>query len=170
MSSCNFHNKPMSIDIEFSTDNIKNVLKGCDKNKVTSPDEIPIMFYKNLSRSLSFPLKERVLPDKSKTNFITTIFSISCSISKVFERLVFNVLFEKFKVFIHSSRHGFYAKRLTQTNLMEFKGPFLFTIFIDDLLRSLTTSFGYADDLKLLKKVTNGSDCYAFQLEINEIH
>lgn len=69
-------------DIQFSTDDIKNVLKGFDKNKVTSPDEIPVMFYKNLSQSLSLPLKvlfnkslkERVFPDRWKTSFIAPIF------------------------------------------------------------------------------------------------
>lgn len=44
-------------DIVFSTDDVKNALKQFDKNKVSSPDDIPVMFYKNLSQSLSLPLK-----------------------------------------------------------------------------------------------------------------
>lgn len=242
------------VDIIFSTDDVKNVLKGFDKNKVSSPDDIPMMFYKNLSQSLSLPLKtlfnkslkERVFPDRWKTSFIMPIFkegdkfdvsnyravSILCAISKVFEKLLFTVLFEKFKGLIHPSQH-FFTKRSTQMNLMEFVtsvsqsiakggqvnvfytdfskafdridhgillkklatfgfdnslikwfqsylsnrsqfdsigcgrseritptagvpqgsvlGPFLFIIFINDLLQSLHTSFGFADDLKGLK-------------------
>lgn len=45
------------VDIIFSTEDVKDVLKGFDKNKVSSPDDIPMMFYKNLSKSLSLPLK-----------------------------------------------------------------------------------------------------------------
>lgn len=69
-------------DIVFSTDDIKNILKVFHINKVTSPDDIPVMFYKNLSQTLSLPLKilfnkslkERVFPDRWKTSFITPTF------------------------------------------------------------------------------------------------
>lgn len=46
--------------------------------------------------------------------------------------------------------------------------PSLFTTLINDLLQSLTTSFGFADDLKLLIKIAAGGDCCIFQLEMNQ--
>lgn len=48
-------------------------------------------------------------------------------------------------------------------------GPFLFIIFINDLLKMLNTSFGFADDLKLLRKIMTGGDCFMFQVEIDKL-
>lgn len=131
-----------SDDIVFSISDVQNVLKGFDINKVSSPDEIPMMFYKKLAESLALPLsilfnkslKERIFPDRWKLGFISPIFkdgdrqdvtnyravSILCAVSKIFERLMFNDLFNKVKDKIHHSQHGFFAKRSTQSNLMEF--------------------------------------------------
>lgn len=248
-------------------------MKGFDEHKVSSPDAIPMMFYMKLANSLSTPLcilfnkslKERCFPDVWKTSFVSPIFkdgdkqdvtnyrvvSIICSISKIFERLIFNRLFGEFKNSIHPSQHGFFSKRSTLSNLMEFVnavtesmanagqvdalytdfakafdrvshslllkklenfgfskpmvqwfksylsnrsqyvriggtsserinptsgipqgsilGPFLFVIFINDLLSMLSTAFGFADDLKLIRKIVTGGDCYMFQMEINRL-
>lgn len=99
------------------------------------------MFYMKLSESLSIPLcilfnkslEEQSFPETWKTSFVSPIFkdgdkqdvtnyravSIICSASKIFERLIFDKLFDKFKHKIHPSQHGFFSKRSTQPNLME---------------------------------------------------
>lgn len=198
---------------------------------------------------------ESKFPSRWKTSFVSPIFkegdrsnvvnyipvSILCSISKIFEILVFNKLFEKVKSNIHYSQHGFFEKKSTQTNLMEYVsfvadaivaggqvdtvytdfakafdkvdhgtlliklklfglsenlvqwfstylshrsqfvviggsrsssftqtsgfhqgsilGPLLFIIFINDLLSSLSSCSGFADDLKLHKSISSSYDC-----------
>lgn len=128
--------------LSFTIDEIQKVLKGFDEHKVSSPDAIPIRFYMNLAESVSLPLcilfnkslDERCFPEVWKTSFVSPIFkdgdkqdvtnyravSIICSVSKIFERLIFNRLFDEFKHKIHPSQHGFFSKRSTQSNLMEF--------------------------------------------------
>lgn len=129
-------------DITFSISDVQKVLKGFDVHKVASPDGVPMMFYMNLAESLALPLTilfnkslgECVFPDRWKLGFLSPIFkdgdkqdvtnyravSILCAVSKIFERLMFNVLFERIKGKIHRSQHGFFSRRSTQTNLMEF--------------------------------------------------
>ncbi len=262
-----------SADLMFSMADIQGVLKGFDVHKVSSPDGVPMMFYKNLADSLALPLsilfnkslRERVFPDRWKMGFISPIFkegdkqdvtnyravSILCAISKIFERLMFDVLFDRIKDKIHHSQHGFFSKRSTQTNLMEFVttvsqsmanggqvdvlytdfskafdkivhmrllkklvpfgfsksliqwfdsyltnrsqfvvignarskrvsprsgvpqgsilGPFLFILYVNDLLSSLSNTFAFADDLKLLRKIVSSGDAYIFQLEIDRL-
>lgn len=101
-----------------------------------------MMFFIQLSLSLSLPLSilfnrsllERKFPSEWKTSFISPMFkegakdvvanyrpvSILCAISKIFERLVFNKLFEDVKKNIHHSQHGFFKGRSTQTHFMEY--------------------------------------------------
>lgn len=127
---------PMS----FTADEVEKAIKGFDKNKVTSPDLIPMMFFINLSSSLSVPLcmlfnksmLERKFPVRWKVSFVSPIFkngdkklvsnyrpvSVLCAISKIFERLVFNKLFDDVKGRIHHSQHGFFKARSMQTNLI----------------------------------------------------
>lgn len=115
-------------DIEFTPGQVKDALRGFDKNKASSPDYIPMMFFMNLSLSLSLrlsilfnkSLKERKFPTRWKTGFVSPIFkegnkndvmnyrpiSVLCAVSKVFERLVFVKLFDAVKSSIHHSQHG----------------------------------------------------------------
>lgn len=48
-------------------------------------------------------------------------------------------------------------------------GPFLFILFVNDLLSTLSNTLAFADDLKLLKKIVSSGDCYIFQLEIDRL-
>lgn len=50
--------------------------------------------------------------------------TILCAMSKVFERLVFNKLFNDVRTKIHHSQHWFFATRSTQSNRMEYAEAF----------------------------------------------
>lgn len=259
--------------IEFTPQEVETALRGFDKNKVASPDNIPMLFFVRLSLSLSLPLSilfnksltENKFPSRWKTGFVSPIFkegdrndvanyrpvTILCAISKIFERLVFNKLFAMVKSDIHCSQHGFFKSRSTQSNLMEYVtfvadaivdggqvdtvytdfakafdkvdhgtlllklksfglsdsvvrwfatylnnrpqfvviggskssrivptsgvpqgsilGPLLFIMFINDLLESLASCSGFADDLKLYRSISNSYDCELLQDDLSKV-
>lgn len=131
------HQNTQVSDMTITPGEIERALKGFNVNKVASPDNIPMLFFMNLSMSLSLPLcilfnkslKENTFPSRWKTSFVSPIFkdgdkndltnyravSIMCAISKIFERLVFNKLFDFDKDKVDDSQHGFFAGRSTQT-------------------------------------------------------
>lgn len=255
------------LHVSFTPDQVHESISSFSIYKVASPDNIPMLFFKNLSQSLRTPLcmlfnksiKEKKFPSKWKISYVSPIFKsgdkevvtnyravcILCAISKIFEKLLFKVIFEHVKSKIHSSQHGFFVKRSTLSNLMEYistvselivnggqidsiytdfskafdrvvhwilisklrnfginrntqqwfksylsnrmqmvviggvtsekivptsgvpqgsiLGPLLFIMFINDLLMSLSSSLGFADDLKAFREIKTESDCYLLQ-------
>lgn len=135
-------------------------------NKVSSPDNIPMMFFINLALSLSLPLsilfnksvKEIKFPARWKESYVSPIFkdgdkgdianyrpvSIMSAVSKIFERLVFTQLFDQVKIQIHRSQHGFYKKRSTQTNLMEYVSEVAQSIIDGGQVDTVYTDFSKA--------------------------
>lgn len=167
--------------MSFIPDQVERALEGFHVNKVSSPDGIPMMFFMQLSLSLSLPLCilfNRSIMDKSfpiqwKIGFVSPIFkdgdkadvtnyrlvSILCAMSKVFERLVFNKLFSEIKSGIHHSQRVFFAKRSTQTNLMEYVSTVADDIVnggqMDTIYTDFAKAFDEVDHSVLLSKLTN---------------
>lgn len=126
----------------ISPEEVKVILEKLDQYKVSSPDNLPAIFFKKLARVISLPLSmlfnksvtEGKYPDPWKESFITPVFksgnrsnvnnyrpiSILCAISKVFERIIFNQLYKHISDHISPVQHGFVFGRSTQTNLLEF--------------------------------------------------
>lgn len=140
--------------ITISIDEVKRVLNKLDLYKVSSPDNIPAIFYKNLSAIISLPLQilynkslsEGKYPTLWKLSNMTPIFksgnrsnvenyrpiSILCTISKVFDRIIFNKLYEHVREHISSSQHGFVSGRSTQSNLLEYVNYIILLLLIVD--------------------------------------
>lgn len=161
-------------DMSFTPAEVEMALKRFDRNKVASPAGVPMMFFMHLSLSLSLPLSilfnkslaECKFPSKWKTGFVSPIFkegnkddvanyrpiSILCAISKVFERLVFNKLFDEVKSDIHYTQHGFFERRSTQSNLMEYV-----SFVADAMVAGGQVDTVYTDFAKAFDKVDHGT-------------
>lgn len=157
-----------SSGLSFSRDQVQDALKSFNVHKVASPDNIPMMFFINLSLSLGLPLSilfnkslaENIFPSKCKISYVSPIFkdgdktdvsnyrpvSILCAVSKIFEWLVFNKLFDQVKHKIHNTQHGFFSKRSTQTNLMEYASKIAHEIVDGGQVDSVYTDFAKAFD------------------------
>ena len=166
-------------EFTFSIEEVQAALKSFDVNKVSSPDNIPMMFFIRLSMSLGLPLSilfnkslsEGKFPTRWKLSFVSPIFkdgdkadisnyrpiSILCAVSKVFERLVFNKLFEQIKHNIHHSQHGFFSKRSAQSNLMEYVSTLANEIVnggqVDSVYTDFTKAFDKVDHGRLIGKL-----------------
>lgn len=135
---------PASLEFEkpeFTPCMVRRLLVKLDQYKSSSPDGIPATFYRKTAEAISVPLvllfnkslSENLYPDEWKMSHVTPIFksgskltvsnyrpiSILCSISKVFERLMFNALYAHARPLISTSQHGFIAGRSTLTNLID---------------------------------------------------
>lgn len=168
-------------DMSFTADEVEAVIKGLNKNKVSSPDGIPMMFFMQLSVSLKLPLsislnksiKAMRFPSDWNVSFVSPIFkdgdkgdvvnyrpvSILCAVSKIFERLVFNKLFDAVKGNIHHSQHGFYRKRSALTNLVEYISTVADAIVkggqVDTVNTDFAKAFDKVDHTILLSKLSN---------------
>lgn len=169
---------------------VRESIKRFNVNKVASPDALPMLFFFNLSLSLSLPLSilfnkslvERKFPTKWKTSFVSPIYkegkkddvenyravSIMCAISKIFERLVFVKLFELVKDKIVESQHGFVAGRSTQSNLMDYVSIVAHEVVnggqVDTIYTDFTKAFDKVDHGKLITKLR----CFGFDAAMLE--
>lgn len=124
--------------------------------------------YKKLSGSISLPLS--ILYNKSltegkypvlwKMSYVTPTFksgnrskvenyrpiSILCAASKVFERLIFNRLYEHVRKQINPKQHGFVPGKSTQTNLIEYTNFIVESISKGGQVDTILTDFCKAFD------------------------
>lgn len=127
---------------DVTLDEVRVLLSKLDRFKASSPDNVPSVFYKELSSTICLPLsilynksiREGVFPSAWKVSSVTPVYksgkrsdvsnyrpiSILAAASKVFERIVFNRVYEHVKCFITPAQHGFVTGKSTLTNLLEF--------------------------------------------------
>lgn len=175
----------------ISTAEVKKILVKLDQNKASSPDALPALFYKKLSNSISLPmtllfnksLTEAKYPTTWKESFIIPVFksgnrsnvqnyrpiSILCTISKVFERIIFNRLYEHIRDQISRSQHGFVSGRSTLTNLLEYLNFIIESMANGGQTDTIFTDFSKAFDqvshnllLQDLQNFSVNGDCLAW--------
>lgn len=127
---------------DISRQDVYSALKNLDVTKGAGTDNLPPLVLKECAESLQMPLeiiynkslRNSTFPSIWKKASITPIFkagsshavenyrgvSILCSVAKVFEGLVHNVLYAASTPIISELQHGFVKKRSTTTNLMMF--------------------------------------------------
>jgi hypothetical protein len=145
-----------------------SVMKSLDVNKGTGVDDIPNLFIKNCAEELVDPilrifqksLVEGVFPELWKTARITPIFksgdksnvsnyrpiSLLSSMGKIFEKLVYERLFNHISPFLCDSQHGFISGKSTGTNLVEFVSEITACLDARAQLDAVYTDFSKAFD------------------------
>ncbi len=147
---------------------VSDILSKLDQYKVSSPDQIPAIFYRKLSASISEPLailfnksiSEKKFPTVWKESFLTPVFksgnkckaenyrpiSILCAASKIFERLAFIRLYNHVKEYISADQHGFVPGRSTLSNLLVYVNNVVKFIENGGQVDTLYTDFSKAFD------------------------
>lgn len=125
----------------ISEDDIKAVITSLDKNKINSPDGIPILFYKNTINNIASPLlslfklslRTMQYPDLWKISHVTPIhkagdstnvenyrpISILSAAAKIFDKLIYRHILSRTSHLISKHQHGFSVGKSTVTNLLE---------------------------------------------------
>lgn len=157
----------LNID-DITAEEVKVILGKLDQFKVSSPDGIPSIFYKQLSLSISSPLsilfnksiREGLFPSAWKTSNVTPVYksgkksdacnyrpiNILAAASKIFERIIFNKVYQHVREFITSAQHGFVSGKSTLTNLLEFATKITDSILDGGQLDVIFTDFSKAFD------------------------
>lgn len=147
---------------------VKSILVKLDQYKVSSPDNIPAVFYKNLSNSISLPLSilfnksmnEGKYPELWKISYVLPTYksgnrskvenyrpiSILCAVSKIMERIMFNRLYAHVKDHISAYQHGFVPGKSVQSNLLEFVNFIVESISNGGQIDTIFTDFSKAFD------------------------
>ena len=164
------YNNEMIVLKQISTCETLKALQNININKVTSSDLLPSFVIRNIAETIAEPLtyiynqalETNTFPDKFKISFITPIFksgdkynaknyrpiSILSHLAKIFERLLYNQIYNQLKSCITENQHGFVSKKSTTTNL---------SILLNQYLRTLEnkaqTDVVYTDFLKAFDSV-----------------
>ena len=113
-----------------------------DLNKSKGPDNIDGLLLKNCAHSISYPLtllfniffRTGSLPTERKLANIVPVYkkgdknsienyrpiSLTCIVSKVFEKCIWDELFSHYKELIFDSQHGFLSNKSCVTQLLPF--------------------------------------------------
>lgn len=160
---------------------ITSAITCLNQNKTNSPDKIPPIFYKNTTVNVLTPLRiifnnslrRNVFPSQWKISFITPIhksgdkseilnyrpISIISTISKIFEKIMYNHLSELTKNCFASQQHGFMNGKSTITNLAEYVNFLSISIpgggQVDSIYTDFEKAFDKIDHRVLINKLNN---------------
>lgn len=163
----------------FSELDLIDIINKMDKNKSSSPDGIPIIFYKNTIHNIVKPLtlifkhsiSQMKYPEAFKISHITPIhksgnienvenyrpISIISSIAKIFDKLLFKHLISKVAHLISVFQHGFTAEKSTETNLIEYVEYLIDKMKnggqVDSIYMDLAKAFDKIDHNILMRKL-----------------
>lgn len=172
------HNSTLS-GIRITKDKILGKIKGLDINKGPGPDNIPVKFIKSCANELCLPLQilftkslqsgkfpaawktAHVIPifksgDKTKCENYRPISILSC-LAKLFESVVYDVLYSHVRTMLHPQQHGFVAHRSTTSNLLEYKN-YLCSAFdervqVDSIYTDFAKAFDKVNHIRLCRKL-----------------
>lgn len=147
-------------------------LRSIDDSKGAGPDGLPPLLLKRCAEALTVPLliifnkslTTGVFPAAWKTAYIIPIFksgdktsvrnyrpiSILSQFGKIFEKLVYNVLFFNLKNQITIHQHGFFVGRSVETNLLEYTD-----FVLESKDRGMQVDAVYTDFCKAFDKVNH---------------
>jgi hypothetical protein len=159
---------PSRFAIDVSENDVLEAMKKLDCSKGPGPDTIPTKFFsltaevliKPLSLLFNKSLNEGVFPSQWKTSFIIPIhksgsksdisnyrpISILNVLNKIFERIIHNKVFEHVRDLIDLRQHGFFPKRSTLTNLLDFTSYLLESTSASSQVDCIYTDFSKAFD------------------------
>ena len=167
--------------IHVDPEEVRNVLLELKVDKSPGPDGIPPLVFKSCANELTEPLTilfqsscdQGIFPDLWKEAFIAPIFkkgkkddvtnyrpiSLLSVLAKVFEKILYNKMFQFVKNRISTSQHGFFPKRSVCTNLFEYV-QFIYNSFkekkqVDSVYTDFSKAFDSVDHKLLIKKLSD---------------
>jgi Reverse transcriptase (RNA-dependent DNA polymerase) len=167
------------ISFNVSENDVLDALKKLDCSKGPGPDSIPSLFFSSTADVIAKPLaiifnkslSEGVYPSQWKISFIIPIhkngnkseisnyrpISILNVMNKIFERIMHNKIFQKVHNIINVKQHGFFPKRSTLTNLLDFTSFLLQATSkgsqVDCIYTDFSKAFDKVDHFILLTKL-----------------
>lgn len=165
--------------VSINEDLVLSKIKMLDVAKGAGPDAIPPLLIKRCGKELALPLSilfnksinsgifpsvwktAHVIPvfksgDKSLCNNYRPISILSC-FGKLFESIVYDVLYSHLIPFISTCQHGFIKNRSTTSNLLEYK-HFICSSFakctqVDSVYTDFAKAFDKVNHVILCKKI-----------------
>lgn len=170
-----------SIDLGLNSLIIQSKLEGLDCSKSSGADNIPPIFLKKTSSSISIPvsiifnksLRVGIFPDTWKSTFVSPILkkgdttdvknyrpiSKLSSLAKLFESIITDYLYDKLITTIIPQQHGFVKGRSTTSNLLCFSEYVIKAvdkkIQVDTVYTDLEKAFDKVDHNLLIGKLQN---------------
>lgn len=167
------NNTTILCSVDISIDLVEKYLKMLDTSKGCGPDGLHPLFLQRCHRQLSTPitvlfrmsLDTCVVPVKWKQSLVTPIYKGGgdkhnvCNyrgisklnvIPKLFEKIIYDVMFPSVRPYLINSQHGFINRKSTESNLCE---------YIDSVLNALDEGFQvdavYTDYSKAFDKISH---------------
>lgn len=166
-------------NVQINTSTVEVMLKTLDTNKGAGSDGLPSLFWSRCAKSLALPLtlifnrslREGIFPYIWKSALIVPVhkkgsrtdiknyraISILNTAAKIFERVVYDVIYTTLARSIPEQQHGFLRKRSTTSNLASFSSFVLENMDhggqVDVIYTDFEKAFDRVDHVILLNKL-----------------